>query len=89
METRIANKYVVCVVNEGGCIDSELGDEYDNVEDAIKAAKKITKKQCRDAGCYNKGGSAGVNVDVYACDEESEIGSNFVNGGMVIFSRWV
>lgn len=84
---RIANSFVVCVVNEGGCIDSDTGCEYKTAGDAIKAAKKIKRKEVEH--CFNCGGHIGVNVDVYACDDDSEIGGNFIDNGILIFSCWV
>jgi hypothetical protein len=89
LENRTATQFIVCIVNEGGCIEAELGGDYDTLAEALKAADAITADECREAGAFNAGGHVGVNAQIWAVDENSDYGSNFVQGGMCLYDRLV
>lgn len=80
LETQIANYFVVEVVNEGGCSVPGLGDSFENLDVALKAARRITRHQCQKAGAV---------VQITAVDDIETVYADGVDGGMIIWRKFV
>ena len=88
MKTTQAKEFAVEVINEGGCVMTEIGGQYSRIEDALRAAKKITRNQCERAGAFNCHNGAGVEIQILACDNDDKIAADGCDG-MIIWTKWI